>query len=619
MTSEAERRVNLLASLKTPIGKLVRPAVQATPSAFIAHRNFLVTRLAVSLVALVAAPVCLAVGEAPAWWQAGALAWLLLPAAAVAIVSRSGDLIRGESLSLVAWLGLAATMTLGSGSTTGLGLLLMVPLEVALASTPMTRAGVVATGAAVVEGLALPLATRWGPAPSTPLIVWFGAAITAGAAIYGLVLGLLASRLKARDRREMLRSQGRYRDLAEAIDDLPLRLDGCGMVLSAGAAAARLFGIDPQDLVGRGLFERVHVGDRPAFLNLVADAAAKDARLSAVVRLRSGATVPSRNGAFCEPVFVAAELQVRRETTQESAATILFCLMTDVSARVDHEAALAQAAEAARKADDGRTLFLANVSHELRTPLNAIIGFADLLSNAALGPRDPDKQREYASIILQSGHHLLAVVNTILDASKIEAGSFSIVPESFDLARLVHGCCDMVGLKAEAGAIEIVRSVAGDFPDIVGDERAYKQILLNLLSNAIKFTPGGGRIGVSARLEGTSVILAVADNGIGVSAPDLQKLGAPFFQAQSAYDRAFEGTGLGLSVVRGLVNLHGGSIAIESAPGQGMRVAVRLPRDCRAHLDSGAKDTKIETIPRYIASIPRAAGPVEFARTHKIA
>jgi cell cycle sensor histidine kinase DivJ len=217
------------------------------------------------------------------------------------------------------------------------------------------------------------------------------------------------------------------------------------------------------------------------------------------------------------------------------------------------------------------------VSHELRTPLNAIIGFSEMLSTDEQGSLDAGKRLDYARIIHASGHHLLDVVNTLLDISKIESGAMTIEQEPLDLAEMAEDCCKLMALRAEAGDIGLERVVGPDLPSVLGDRRALKQVVINLLSNAIKFTPAGGRVVLAVVRDGDMIDLSVSDTGIGISAVDLPRLGDPFFQAKGAYDRTYEGTGLGLSVVRGLVGLHGGRLTIESAPGIGTRVAVRLP------------------------------------------
>ncbi len=612
--------MKLLANLGDAVGTLVHPDARMEPIDSAAHRHFLATRIALSLGSLALAPLCL-VGAAPAAWEAGALAWLALPFVAALAVSRTGDLWTGEALSLLAWIGLGTTVTLGSGSGFGLALLLMVPIEAAAASgAAVALAGLAAAGvAAAGAGSVLAVSSGGSAPPPTPL----GAAALLGALAYGGVLARAAARDRQRRRAADLETRERYRTLAGSIDDVVLRFDRTGKASHVGSAAQRLFGLAPQDLAGRGFFERLHVADRPVFLRLVAEVAAERRPGTATLRLKSGRTLPSQRGDFDEPVFVFVDLALRTlepadAVAEDTSAPAVMGLLRDVSARVEQERLVVAAQESFDRTHAGRDIFLANVSHELRTPLNAIIGFAEMLSNEALAPADAGKRREYATIIHQSGQHLLAVVNGILDASKIESGSFDIVPEAFALGDLVELCCDMVGLKAEQTQVRLVRAVVPGAEELVGDQRACKQIVLNLLSNALKFTPTGGSVTIEARPEGNSVLIAVSDTGIGISARDLPRLGDPFFQARASYDRPNDGTGLGLSVVRGLVGLHGGSISIESAPGQGTRVSVRLPLDCRRNPAGRTGVTKIETISRYSSAI-RHDGVSCGGRMQKIA
>jgi cell cycle sensor histidine kinase DivJ len=224
------------------------------------------------------------------------------------------------------------------------------------------------------------------------------------------------------------------------------------------------------------------------------------------------------------------------------------------------------------------------MSHELRTPLNAIIGFSQILEGEAVGGMATERRREYAKLIRVSGEHLLEVVNGILDMSKIESGMLAIVPEQLRLAPLIDGCCDMLGQQASARGISILREIPDGLPEIVAHIRACRQILLNLLSNAIKFTEHGGAIAVGAKVEGDMAVLFVRDNGIGIAAEDLPRLGTPFVQAEAAYSRHYEGTGLGLSMVKGLAALHGGRLVIESQPGVGTTATAFLPIDRKAEL-----------------------------------
>ena len=273
--------------------------------------------------------------------------------------------------------------------------------------------------------------------------------------------------------------------------------------------------------------------------------------------------------------------------------------VTDVRQREAEIDAVQRSIDQALRAKDH---FLANMSHELRTPLNAIIGFSEMLGSRTMSPSDPAKQREYAGIINQSGQDLLSVVNAILDLSKIQSGSFSLIPEPFCMLPLAEQCCDAVRLQAQNGRIAMVRDIPDDLEEIVADRRACRQILMNLLANAVKFTHEGGRVTLRVRPEGTALRMEVTDTGIGIGEADLARLGDPFFQARSSLSRPYEGTGLGLSVVRGLVSLHGGTISIESELGKGTSVVVRLPLDCRA-MQAAASDA-IETCPRHGATDP---------------
>jgi cell cycle sensor histidine kinase DivJ len=328
--------------------------------------------------------------------------------------------------------------------------------------------------------------------------------------------------------------------------------------------------------------------------------------------------VASDRGAFEEPVFDWVEIRARKivaglQPMEHDGASVI-AVVRNVSDRVEAQRILETSKAESERAQGWKDRFLANVSHELRTPLNAIIGFSEMLGNEQLAPRDEAKRREYAGIIHTSGQHLLSVVNSILDMSKIDAGSFEVQAEPFAVAPLIESCCDMVRLKAEEANVEIVRVCPRGIDELTADRRACKQILLNLLSNAVKFTPHGGRVTIGVRPEGNSLAFFVSDTGIGITAADLPRLGDPFFQARSSYDRPYEGTGLGLSVVKGLVGLHGGTISMESEPGQGTCVTVRLPLDCR-RAGPPSSTAKIEVITRA----PAAPAALAFTTVKKIA
>jgi cell cycle sensor histidine kinase DivJ len=249
----------------------------------------------------------------------------------------------------------------------------------------------------------------------------------------------------------------------------------------------------------------------------------------------------------------------------------------------------------------------------LRTPLNAILGFSEMLGDPELAPRDGAKRQEYAKIIHASADHLLSMVNLILDTSKIAAGTFRILPEPFDIAPLISDCVDMIRLRAEAGKVELVKAPIAGAGELVADKRACRQIVLNLLSNAVKFTDPGGRVTVGAEVVGEAMHIHVADTGIGIPAESLPRLGDPFFQVRADYDRGFEGAGLGLSLVRGLIGLHGGTLRLESVAGVGTRVTARLPLVCRPEQKPGrAAPARLETASDFAAgAAPRGSGSIE--------
>jgi len=232
-------------------------------------------------------------------------------------------------------------------------------------------------------------------------------------------------------------------------------------------------------------------------------------------------------------------------------------------------------AEAASRA---KTEFLANMSHELRTPLNAIIGFSEVIKSEMLGPLGIERYRFYAQDIYDSGHHLLAVINDILDISKVEAGEFELNEEETDLDYLVEQSLRLVRERANNQRLELTVELDPDLPYVLVDQRLIKQSLINLLSNSIKFTPGPGRVTVRGTVEADgNLALAVADTGIGITEEDIAKVLQPFNQVESAFSRTHEGTGLGLPLAKSFLEVQGGSLTVESRIGEGTTVTLRLP------------------------------------------
>jgi signal transduction histidine kinase len=275
-------------------------------------------------------------------------------------------------------------------------------------------------------------------------------------------------------------------------------------------------------------------------------------------------------------------------------ATLLFSLVVEINRRSRRELELASertklevanrdlelsrnAAEAASRA---KSEFLANMSHELRTPLNAIIGFAELMRDELMGPLGHASYKEYAQHIHDSGNHLLAEINNILDLSKVEAGSLKLREEEVDLAEVIKARVDAFRSSAVTAGLELIVELAGVPRAVIADEGRVRQMLDNLLSNAVKFTPKGGRI--AARLRAAKdggAEIQVEDTGIGMAAEDIARSVEPFRQIDSSLSRKFGGTGLGLSLVKRLAELHGGSLAIQSAPGKGTLVTIKFPKE----------------------------------------
>ncbi|HUZ91247.1 MAG TPA: HAMP domain-containing sensor histidine kinase [Methylocella sp.] len=425
--------------------------------------------------------------------------------------------------------------------------------------------------------------------------------ILIAAMVFAIIAGTGFVRLRTLHRAAVRARAGHDDALAETIGCLIVRCDGSGSVTSVSSNCEALFGLPPSEVMGRGFFERVQVADRPAFLKTISDARAGSVTVNAGLRWRSSAWVP--RGDYAEPIFLWLEMRVRRGGAFYAAGAGLhnkdtIAVLRDVTEVKLREAELENARAAAEDARLGKECFLTHAGHELRTPLNAIVGFSELVGDPRFAPLDFDKQCEYARIIHQSGLHLLAVIDSILNMSKIQSGSLAIELEPFAVAPLINLCCDMVKLHAKNSGVALLRAYPENLDEITGDKRACTQILINLLSNAIKFTPPNGSVTISARPEPHFLLILVADTGIGIAERDLARLGDPFFQAKALPDRQERGTGLGLSIVRGLIGLQGGTIAVASEPGKGTCVHVRLPLDGRGLAAKAGTPATIETIAR---------------------
>jgi two-component system, cell cycle sensor histidine kinase PleC len=236
----------------------------------------------------------------------------------------------------------------------------------------------------------------------------------------------------------------------------------------------------------------------------------------------------------------------------------------------------------AELASKAKSEFIANMSHELRTPLNAIIGFSDMLATKTV--TNPDKVVQYAAYIQQAAEHLLALINGILDVSKIQAGKLSVDLEAVDLQLVLEPCLLITDAKAKEKNIVIETNISERLPLLLADPLRLKQILINLLSNAVKFTPEWGRIRVDAAVKSDNFLtISITDTGLGMTASEVDTAMRPFGQVESGFNKRHEGTGLGLPIAHALSKLHGGDLQIHSTKGTGTRVTVLIPLAASEH------------------------------------
>ncbi|PCJ97869.1 MAG: PAS domain-containing sensor histidine kinase [Zetaproteobacteria bacterium] len=276
--------------------------------------------------------------------------------------------------------------------------------------------------------------------------------------------------------------------------------------------------------------------------------------------------------------FIMCEGRCEKDQTGEVIA--LYGIMQDMTERMLYEQELKQAKDASEQAYAAKSRFLANMSHELRTPLNAVIGFSEMIESQMLGPIFNEKYIEYATSIKDSGKHLLDLISDILDMSKIEAGKHTLDLEEINIKDIIDRAIHMIKGRAQEQEISLRTPEPEDSNiDIIGDKRALIQIFLNLLSNAVKFTPAHGSVWIECYKKDTYISIKICDTGAGIPPNKLASVLRPFEQASSQYTREHEGTGLGLSITKKLVELHNGSLHIESTVDVGTTVTVRLPYD----------------------------------------
>ncbi len=558
--------MNLSASIREFLDALVHPSARADRAAAERHLAFMMSRLFGSLIALGVFPVFLAVHGVPSMLEFAVLAWMLVPISIAFFLSRTGRYDAAQALSAFALTGI---VTIVAGCSGGIGSvaaiwLVLIPLEAALSGS--RRAVVVAAlfatcgaGLLVVAGSWLDIASG-GERVNGPL---------AGLGLFSTLLYATGIAVGALSNREA----GNHDLRAPCASDVVTRHGHGGRVTCVSANAQAVLGAAASELLGYGLFDLIHISDRPAYLHALSETAVSGDPGEVEFRLR-------RPG---QAEFTWIEMRCESSAAYASRGPEVVAVLRDITLRKTRQNVLIAARAEAERANAAKSRFMALMSHELRTPLNAVIGLSDRLRQESEVPIDSTLRLEYARIINELGSQLLAVVNEILDMSQLDTGDFEIIPELLRLDDLIASCHESLALRAQEFGVTLKVDVPAALPEMIADRRAITRILFNLIANAIKFGGRGGTVAVSAGEDGQHISLEVANVGTGIPSDEpegLTCLGNPSSRVWGTYGPGHDGVGLGLSIVKGLVNLHGGEIIVRNAPGEGVHVVVRLPRDC---------------------------------------
>jgi len=356
-----------------------------------------------------------------------------------------------------------------------------------------------------------------------------------------------------------------YRLMAEEASDIIAVHEPDGSVFYASCALEKVLGRKADEIVHGAFIQLVHPDDQEA------------AHVLRAVPLPGQTLTQTFRVRHASGYYVWLETTLRGIFDQTGKLVNVLSVSRDVSLRMQHELDVKAAQERAESASKAKSRFLANMSHELRTPLNAVIGFTDMMRHRMFGPLGNEKYEEYSTLIYDSAQLLLDLITDMLDMAKIEAGKLELNLENVDFNGTIDDSVRMLRDRAADSGLELSVALPREPLFVTADKRAVKQIMLNLLSNAIKFTPAGGQVGVSVRSASGFATITVSDTGIGIARDDLDRLGYPFEQVNGDPMLAKGGPGLGLALVRALVEKHGGTLSIESEEGVGTDVRVAFP------------------------------------------
>jgi cell cycle sensor histidine kinase DivJ len=550
------------------------------------RRSFLIAHLLGGLAGLGGALAWAILGHPQGLLAWAALVWLASPLLLAGLAWRGLEQGRLEAASCINSVLVLTALSVLSGGLASIFLvwLILVPAEAAVTRRPYVMGLAIFAGTAGI-GL-LWFLTRRGLLPAFALTPPWDTGLQAmtllGALTYAGLIAAEVQRIHQSASDRAAERDASFRFVTENAADPILRLSASGFIAYASPASTDLFGREAQSLEGELAADLVAVSDRVRLQRALVRAAYFGEASSCVCQL----TGEDERFVELRCRAVASEaprkpvrnlMRWREREAPDLPQREIIVVARDISQHHALEARLEHSWRTAEAQNRAKSRFLANMSHELRTPLNSIIGFSEMIGGEIVGPVGHPRYREYAGLIRESGHYLLDLINDILDIAKIEAGKFTLSREEIDIGEALKRALRVMVPQYQEKGVALKVKIAQGLPRIEADARAIRQIVFNLLSNALKFTAPGGRALVSLKTEGKALLLEIQDTGVGIMGEDLKRLARPFEQAGDAYVKAQEGTGLGLSLVRSLTGLHGGTLSIRSKRGAGTSVTVSLP------------------------------------------